>query len=94
MAKETVKPAQVVPKQVKPVSTPACTLFGLMKDPVRKSGYECFHIVTATIDENQNIASLVKSEQSWLIWEALHKMERSAEENLIELMHRKVKESK
>lgn len=60
-------------------------LFGLVKAPVTRFGYEFYFIVTATIDEGGNIVSVEKSTQSWFMWEALHKMERATELSLIDI---------
>lgn len=61
-------------------------LFGLVKDPIRKLNYECYFLITATVDEDGEIIAVEKSEQSWLPFEAKHKMERAAEESLIATM--------
>jgi len=72
----------------KPVKLPviAGKLFGLTKDSVRKFNYECYFLVTATVDDNGEIVAVTKSDQSWPIWEALHKMERATELSLIDIM--------
>jgi hypothetical protein len=75
-------------KNPEPEKSPvvAGKLFGLVKDPVRKLNYECFFLVTATVNDDGEIISVEKSDQSWLPWEAKHKMERAAELSLIETM--------
>jgi len=60
-------------------------LFGLTKDPVLKFNYQCYHLVTATVDEDGEIIDVEKSDQSWFLWEALHKMERAQEEEVVNL---------
>lgn len=79
-------------KQNKKSALTAGKLFGLVRDPVRKFNYECFFLVTATVDRNGEIIDVQKSDQSWLLWEALHKMERATEENVIDLMRAKAEE--
>jgi hypothetical protein len=73
------------PTPAAPISAIAGKLFGLVKDPTTRFGYEFYFLVTATINEAGEIVDVEKSSQSWFMWEALHKMERATELSLIDI---------
>ena len=69
-------------------------LFGLVKNPETKFGYTFYFILTAHVGDDGEIIEVIKSKDSWFMWEALHKVNRFMEEACIEIMKNRDGEKK
>jgi hypothetical protein len=60
-------------------------LFGLTKDPVKKFDFQMYFLIEASVSAEGEILSVKKSSQSWMLWEARHKLERAVEDSLVQI---------